>query len=130
MTRPVDLKYSPSHEWARIEDGTVTVGITDHAVEQLGDLVFVDLPEAGTVIGRGDAFGEIESTKSASELFAPFSGEITEVNSGLADDLAPLAADPFGTGWMVKINISNPDEVSELIDLEQYEELIAREGDH
>tara|TARA_B100001765_G_C19494066_1_gene335504 strand:+ start:254 stop:574 length:321 start_codon:yes stop_codon:yes gene_type:complete len=106
------------------------VGITDHAVEQLGDLVFVDLPEAGTAIGRGDAFGEIESTKSASELFAPFSGEITEVNSGLADDLAPLAADPFGTGWMIKINISNPDEVSELIDLEQYEELIAREGDH
>ena len=80
MTRPVDLKYSPSHEWARVEDGTVTVGITDHAIEQLGDLVFVDLPEAGTAISRGDAFGEIESTKSASELFAPFSGEITGVD--------------------------------------------------
>lgn len=130
MTRPVDLKYSPSHEWARIEDGTVTVGITDHAVEQLGDLVFVDLPEPGTAIARGAAFGEIESTKSASELFAPLSGEITEVNSGLVDDLEPLAADPFGAGWMIKISISNPEEASELIDLEKYEELISSEEEH
>ena len=130
MTRPAELKYSPSHEWTRIEDGIATVGITDFAVEQLGDLVFIDLPAGSETVARGAPFGEIESTKSASELFAPFSGEITEVNSGLADDLAPLAADPFGAGWMIKIHISNPDEVSELIDLDQYEELIAREEDH
>ena len=130
MTRPADLKYSPSHEWARIEDGTVTVGLTDHAVEQLGDLVFVDLPQCGATLGRGDAFGEIESTKSASELFAPLSGEVVEVNAELADDLQPLAADPFGAGWMIRISISNPDEASELIDLEQYEALLAKEEEH
>ena len=130
MTRPADLKYSPSHEWARIEDGTVTVGITDHAVAQLGDRVFVALPQCGATLGRGDAFGEIESTKSASELFAPLSGEIVEVNAELADDLQPLAADPFGAGWMIRISISNPDEASELIDLEQYEELLAKEKEH
>ena len=130
MTRPADLKYSPSHEWARSEDGTVTVGITDHAVEQLGALVFVDLPQCGATLGRGDAFGEIESTKSASELFAPLSGEIVEVNAELADDLQPLAADPFGAGWMIRISISNPDEASELIDLEQYEALLAKEEEH
>lgn len=130
MTRPVDLKYSPSHEWARIEDGTATVGITDHAVEQLGDLVFVDLPQAGTTIGKGDAFGEIESTKSASELFAPLSGEITEVNTELPDNLEPLAADPFGAGWMIRISLSDPGEASGLIDLEQYEELLSQEEDH
>ena len=130
MTRPAELKYSPSHEWARIEDGTVTVGITDHAVKQLGDLVFVDLPQCGATLGRGDACGEIDSTKSASELFAPLSGEIVEVNAELADDLQPLAADPFGAGWMIRISISNPDEASELIDLEQYEELLAKEKEH
>ena len=130
MTRPADLKYSPSHEWSRIEDGTVTVGITDHAVEQLGDLVFVELPQCGDTVSRGSAFGEIESTKSASELFAPFSGEIIEVNTKLADDLQPLANDPFGSGWMIRISISNPGEAAELIDLEQYEELLAKEEDH
>jgi glycine cleavage system H protein len=130
MTRPAELKYSPSHEWTRIEDGIATVGITDFAVEQLGDLVFIDLPAGSETVARGAPFGEIESTKSASELFVPLSGEITEVNSELADNLGALADDPFGAGWMIRIRISTPEEESELIDLQQYEELLAQEDEH
>lgn len=130
MTRPAELKYSPGHEWTRMEDGIATVGITDYAVEQLGDLVFIDLPSSADAVTRGEAFGEIESTKSASELFAPLSGEIVEVNSKLVDDLQQLADDPFGAGWMIRIKMSSPDEASELMDLQQYEEMLAREEEH
>ena len=130
MTRPAALKYSPSHEWTRLEDGIATVGITDFAVEQLGDLVFIELPSGAETLARGAPFGEIESTKSASELFVPLSGEIIEVNSELADKLQPLADEPFGAGWMIKIRISNPEEESELIDLQQYEDLLAQEDEH
>ena len=92
--------------------------------------MFIDLPAGSENVSRGAPFGEIESTKSASELFVPLSGEIVEVNSGLADDLQPLADDPFGAGWMIKIRISTPGEESELIDLQQYEELLSQEDEH
>ena len=130
MTRPAELKYSPSHEWTRLDDGIATVGITDFAVEQLGDLVFIDLPAGSENVSRGAPFGEIESTKSASELFVPLSVEIVEVNSGLGDYRQPLADEPCGACWMIKIRNSTPGEESELIDLQQYEELLAQEYEH
>jgi glycine cleavage system H protein len=122
MKRPVDLKYASSHEWVRLEGDVATVGITDFAVEQLGDLAFVDLPDTGAQVTRGDAFGEIESTKAASELFAPVSGEIIEVHSALAEELHHISDSPFDGGWMLRIRVSQPDELDNLMSAVDYEE--------
>lgn len=122
MATPADLSYTKEHEWVRFnDDGTATVGITDFAQDQLGDIVYLDLPKVGTNATQNSGFGEIESVKSVSELFAPMSGEIVEVNSSLSDTPATVNSDPYGEGWIIKIKLSNPDEKSGLLSAADYE---------
>ena len=119
---PEELLYSSDHEWALEKDGVVTVGITDHAQTQLGDITYVELPEVGSEYEKGDDFGEIESNKSVSQLFAPGSGEIVEINEDLDDNPEVINDDPYGEGWMVKIRLSVPDQLSELMNPDIYAE--------
>jgi len=118
------LKIATSHEWARLEGNTVTVGITAYAVEQLGDIVYLDLPKVGTATRAGEPFGEIESVKAASELFAPVDGVITAVNSDLADDLDTLKKDAVGAGWMIQIKAEKPAQLDALMTQEQYDDYL------
>ncbi len=124
---PKDLKYLSSHEWVLIEGDVATVGITDHAQELLGDLVYVELPEEGSSIAAGDSVGVIESVKAASDTYAPLSGEVKEVNSDLEDAPERINHDPYGDGWMYKIALEDPDEAGDLLDADAYEESIADE---
>lgn len=117
---PANLKYAKSHEWVSVEGDVATVGITEFAVKQLNDLVFIELPETGRQLAVGDEFGVIESVKAASDLYAPVAGEIIESNTGLEDDLDPLSEDAFGKGWMVKIKVSNPGDLDALMDQAAY----------
>lgn len=119
---PADLKYTKDHEWIRIEGGQGKVGITDYAQKQLGDVVFVDLPAVGTTVTQGQTFGTIESVKAVSELFAPVSGDIVEVNAALKDQPEQVNSDPHGT-WMVAIRLANPSEADALLDSSQYDEV-------
>jgi glycine cleavage system H protein len=124
MGVPDGYRVAESHEWAKVEGDLVLVGITDHAVEQLGDLTFIDLPAVGDDVIKGEQFGEIESVKAVSELYAPCSGVVTEVNSDLSDDLSGVAEDPFSEddrGWMSKITPSNTDELDHLLEPDAYE---------
>ncbi len=125
--RPGDLKYTKSHEWARIEEGEAWIGISDFAVEHLSDLTFLDLPEVGEEVSAGESFGEIESVKAVADLNAPLSGEVVEVNTELADNLEMLAESPFEKGWLIKIRMSAPSEAESLLGLEAYEEQIRKE---
>lgn len=119
---PADLLYRESHEWVRDEgDGTVVVGISDHAQEQLGDMVFVELPEVGNSYGQGDACAVIESVKAASDAYAPVSGDVTEVNEALEDQPELVNTDPYGDGWLFKIAMSNASELEGLLSAEEYE---------
>ena len=129
MARPDNARYSASHEWATLEDGLLTLGITDHAVEALGDIVFVDLPDTGLDVDRGESTIEIESVKAVGEVYAPVAGKIEAVNEGLGDDPATLAADPFGAGWLVKIRVSDDSGFGEMIDLTAYEALLSNAED-
>ncbi len=106
MSLPEDLKYTKSHEWVRLEDGTATVGITEHAQDELGDVVFVELPEAGTTFEAGDSFGAVESVKAVSDLYAPVGGEVVEVNEALGDAPEKINEDPYGEGWILKLRTS------------------------
>ncbi len=118
---PSDLRYTKSHEWVRDEgDGTVTVGITDHAQEQLGDMVFVELPEVGAGFAAGDACAVVESVKAASDVYAPVDGEITEVNDALADSPELVNQDPYGDGWLFKMKPADVAALEELMDAEAY----------
>ena len=119
---PAELSYTSEHEWvsALTAEGTVRVGITDHAQDALGDVVYVDLPSVGDSVAAEDSFGEIESTKSVSDLFAPVSGEIVAVNEGLEDDPALVNSDPYGEGWIVEIRPENADDLANLLDAEAY----------
>ena len=121
MARPANARFAESHEWVIVDGDTATLGVSDFAIEHLGDLVFVDLPEAGDDLGKGDTVCEIESVKAVGEIFSPVSGTITEVNSGLADDTAPLSGDPFGAGWLVKIKLSDASEAEALMNVAAYE---------
>ena len=123
MSRPDGLLYTSSHEWVRIDGDVATVGITDHAVEALGDLAYVDLPETGLQLEKGKTFGEIESTKAASELFAPLSGEVLEVNDELEENLHRITDAPFDAGWLIKIRVLNPQETESLLDDAGYDEI-------
>ena len=125
--RPADLKYTKSHEWARVEDQEAVFGITDYAVEHLSDLTFLDLPDIGDTITRGEAFGEIESVKAVAELNAPLSGEVIEANTDIQDNLESLSEDPFGQGWLVRIKLTAPDEVAELLSSEDYQKVVDAE---
>lgn len=130
MPRPDNARYLESHEWGRLEaDGTVSVGITDFAVDQLNDLTFVDLPEVGDKATKGEAFGEIESVKAVSDLISPVSGEIVAVNNGVEDDdFSALKKDAFGAGWLIKIKPDNADELSEAKTLADYEKQLEDEA--
>ena len=119
---PSELKYAASHEWARVEeDGTITVGITDHAQVALGDVVFVELPEVGVVLVAGQEAGVVESVKAASDVYAPVSGEVVEINSMLEDAPETINAEPYGAGWFFKIKPSNPAELEALLSAEGYQ---------
>jgi len=124
MQIPEDLKYTKDHEWARIEGEVATIGITDYAQSELGDIVYLELPEVGDQTTQGESFGTIEAVKAVSDLFAPLSGEVTEVNTALADQPEIINKDPYGEGWIIKIRLSNPSEEDELLNKSQYEELI------
>ena len=124
---PDELKYLQTHEWIRIEDNIATVGITDYAQHQLGDIVYIELPEIGTTLQKGGNVAEIESVKAVGELMMPLSGKIIEVNTGLADNPESVNSSPYGTGWMVKIEINNKSEINELLTVEAYKEIVETE---
>ena len=118
-----ETRYTSDHEWIRTEDdGTATVGITSHAQEQLGDIVFVELPEAGTEVSQGDEVGVVESVKAASEVYAPVGGEILEANEALSDEPATVNSDPLGAGWFFKMKVADKGEVQALMDEAAYKE--------
>ena len=121
MSVPKNLKYTSDHEWVREENGDVVIGITEHAQSQLGDVVFVELPAAGTIFNKGATFGTVESVKAVSDLFAPISGEVIEANETLADTPELVNSDPFGKGWMVKLKPKQPQELAALMDAAAYE---------
>ena len=121
------IKIAKSHEWARLEDGIVSVGITPYAVEALGDVVYIELPEVGDTVTGGDTFGEVESVKAASELFAPCTGEVVEVNTDLEDDFDVLKADATGAGWMIKIKAADPSQLDSLMTEAEYAEFVKSE---
>jgi glycine cleavage system H protein len=125
---PKDLKYTKSHEWVKPNaDGSVTVGITHHAQDLMGDMVFVDLPTAGTQVTSGKECGVVESVKAASDVYAPVSGEIVEANVALADSPETVNKDPYGSGWMFRLKPANQAEVDALLDAKAYEALVASE---
>ena len=117
---PDDLKYTESHEWVRLEGDVATIGITDHAQSELGDVVYVDLPTVGRVLNAGDTFGSVESVKTVSDLYAPVAGEVVAVNEALGAQSELVNEDPYGRGFMLKIRVSNPGEVDGLLDAAGY----------
>ena len=128
MELPEDLKYTKQHEWARIDDdGTATVGITDYAQEKLGDVVFVELPEEGDEIVQDESFGTVESVKAVSDLFAPLSGTVTDVNDALTDSPESLNEDPHGEAWLIRITLTDASEVDSLLTADEYKAFIATE---
>ncbi len=131
MSVPKNLKYTEEHEWVRFEQDRAVIGITDYAQEALGEIVYVELPVEGGELFQGDSFGGAESTKAVSELFAPVSGEIVEVNDLLVDSPELVNADPYGDGWIIKIHVGELDEneIEKLLDSSDYEELIEEEKD-
>ncbi len=124
MNFPENLKYTKDHEWILVEGNTATVGITDFAQGELGDIVFVDITTEGETLDAHAMFGSVEAVKTVSELFMPVSGEITEVNAGLDSSPESVNSDPYGDGWMVKINLTNPSEVNGLLSAADYKALI------
>jgi glycine cleavage system H protein len=126
-TRPNHYKYTKDHEWLKIEGNTATIGVTDHAVEQMGDIVHVELPPVGNDYTKGGAFAAIESVKSVSDAYTPVSGRVVEVNTALTDNSGLINQDPFSEGWIVKLTLSNLAEVEALMSVEQYEEFLKNE---
>jgi glycine cleavage system H protein len=125
MKFPADLLYTKEHEWVRIEGGVATIGITDYAQSELGDIVFVELPDVNAAATQMQPFGTIEAVKTVSELFAPLSGTIIEVNAKLTDQAELINQDPYGEGWLIKIKLSNREEVGNLLSAEDYQKEIA-----
>ena len=124
MNIPENLKYSKEHEWLKVEDDIVTIGITDYAQGELGDVVFVELPAVGDTFEMQDAFGTIEAVKAVSDLYCPVAGEITEVNESLEDAPETVNKDPYGEGWMIKIRIENNTQLDSLLDAAAYKDLL------
>jgi glycine cleavage system H protein len=125
MAVPAELRYTKDHEWVRVDGEEATVGITAYAAEQLGDVVFVELPEGGRSLSQFAAFGVVESVKAVSDLFAPLSGEVTTTNEALGDAPELVNSDPYGQGWMIRIKLSDPAEVDDLLEPAAYDTLIA-----
>jgi glycine cleavage system H protein len=121
---PDDLRYHPEHDWARIDGDTATFGVTWYAQDALGEVVFYEPPEVGKEVRKDEAYAEVESVKAVSDVYAPLSGEVTEVNSALAENPEKINADPYGDGWMVKVKVSDPSEVDHLMDVAAYKKLL------
>lgn len=124
MNIPETLLYTKDHEWALNQNGKVKVGITAYAQDQLGDIVYVELPKIGTKVTKGSTFGVVESVKAVSDLYAPLSGEVVSVNAPLKDSPETINKDPYGQGWMIELTPSNPDELKELMDYKAYQGLV------
>ena len=124
---PADLRYTSDHEWVRIDGDLATVGITAYAAEQLGDIVFVELPDVGRMLDQFATFGVVESVKAVSDLFAPLGGEVTATNPGLAASPESVNGDPYGDGWLVRIRITDPTEVNDLLDVAAYQAVVAEQ---
>ena len=127
MEFPEDLKYSKEHEWVLVEGSVATVGITDYAQDQLGDIVFVELPGIGDKVSKEDAFGVVESVKAVSDVYAPVSGKVLEINDDLPENPEMVNEDPYGDGWLIKIEMSDPEELQDLMSATEYEEYVAEE---
>jgi glycine cleavage system H protein len=128
MSTPDNLLYTEEHEWLRVEDGVATVGITWHAQDALGDIVFVELPEVGDALSAGDASGELESVKAVSDVYSPITGEILEVNEALDGSEDTLNSDPYGAGWLFKMRVGNAGELDGLMSAESYATFLANAG--
>lgn len=126
MNFPENLKYTKDHEWVLIEGNTATVGITDFAQSELGDIVYVEIETQGEKLGKEEIFGTVEAVKTVSDLFMPLSGEVLEINNGLDGNPESVNSDPYGSGWMIKIAISNPAEIDELLSSSAYKALIGK----
>jgi glycine cleavage system H protein len=124
VTFPEDVRYTREHEWAREQGGVVTVGITGYATDQLGDVVFVELPDVGRKLDAGKTFGVVEAVKTVSDLYAPVGGEVVEVNGALSDNPAVVNSDPYGQGWMVKIRLADPKSFAALLSSVDYAKLV------
>jgi glycine cleavage system H protein len=124
---PEDLKYHEEHDWARIEGDHATFGVTWYAQDALGEVVFFDPPQVGASVAKDESYAEVESVKAVSDVFAPLSGEIIEVNEALADSPERINSDPYGEGWMVKVRLSDPSEVDQLMDVSAYKEMLQTE---
>jgi len=122
---PPDLRYTTDHEWVRVDGDTATIGVTEFAAQQLGDVVFVDLPPAGTHLDQFGTFGVVESVKAVSDLYAPVSGDVAEANPDLGAKPELINSDPFGAGWMIRVTMSDPAQVASLLDADAYEKLTA-----
>lgn len=123
MNLPADLRYSSDHEWVRVDGSTATIGITEYAQDALGDVVFVDLPEVGLAVAAGESFSEVESTKSVSDIYAPVSGTVAEANAALDSQPELVNSDPYGEGWICRIEMSDPSELDGLMDADAYRAL-------
>jgi glycine cleavage system H protein len=121
---PEDLKYSDTHEYVRLEDDIATIGISSFAVNQLGDIVFLEVPEIGSLVTKGDSFGTVESVKAVEELKAPLSGTIIERNDGIIDDPEMVNNDPYGEGWLIKVRVNDPSEIDDALSASQYSALV------
>jgi glycine cleavage system H protein len=127
MIVPPELRYAKDHEWVRVDGDIATLGITDHAQEQLGDLVYLDLPAVGTAVRQSEKLGEIESVKAVSDVFSPVSGKVTELNEEAVKSPELVNQDPYGRGWLLRLSLSDASEVDKLLTAAQYEELVAQE---
>lgn len=124
MNIPSELKYTKDHEWVKVEGDTAIVGVTDFAQGELGDVVYIEIDKQGQSLGKEEVFGTVEAVKTVSDLFMPVSGELVEANSALDSNPEVVNSDPYGAGWMIKIKLSNPSELDELLSAEQYQELV------
>ena len=122
---PTDLRYTRDHEWVRVEGDEATIGITQYAADQLGDIVFVELPDVGRTLAQFATFGVVESVKAVSDLFAPLAGEVTGNNEGLAGSPELVNSDPYGAGWMLRLRVADPAQLEELLEPDAYDELVA-----
>ena len=128
MAYPQEFRYTNQHEWVRLDGDTATVGITDYAQHELGDVVFVELPKKGSKINAGKSFGTVESVKAVSEIYAPVSGEVVETNDALQNSPEKINSDPHSAAWLIKVRLANPAEVKSLMDAAAYEKFIADKG--
>lgn len=127
MSYPTNYKYTKEHEWVLVEGGAGTIGITDHAQHELGDIVFVELPKVGAKVTKGQTFGSVESVKAVSDIYAPVSGEVTEINEALAKTPEKLNEDPHGSAWLIKVKLADAGEAKELLPAADYEKYIGGE---